>query len=158
MSTTTNYSFYAVPVMWATSISAHFFAAALTKKTNDLPDFDNISPRDFLRKVQGQEKQSAVVRRYLRAEAAQQNGFENLAFFASAVVVGNLARLPASYMNLFSGGYLLSRILYNILYINTDSSAMLSNLRSVVFVGGVVSIATTFIKAGNVFNKFALAT
>ncbi|GAA5827572.1 hypothetical protein JCM5353_001621 [Sporobolomyces roseus] len=150
----TNYSFYAIPAMWMTSIGAHFYAASLTKTSNDLPDFDNVAPRDFLRRVQGQEKQSAVVQRYIRAEAAQQNGFENLAFFSSAVVAGNLARLPTSYLNLFAGGYILSRILFNVLYINTTSAAW-SNLRSVVYVGGVVSIFTTFIKSGNVWNKLA---
>ncbi|GAA6018685.1 hypothetical protein JCM11491_001260 [Sporobolomyces phaffii] len=152
----TNYSFYAVPAMWAVSIAPHFYAAALSEKSNDLPDFDNVSPRDFLRSVQNQEKQSAVVKRYLRAEAAQQNSFEQWAIFAGAVIAGNVARLPVKYMNLFAGGYLLSRILYNILYINTTSASW-SNLRSVVYVGGIASIATTFIKAGNVFNKLPFA-
>ncbi|GAA5914379.1 MAPEG family protein [Sporobolomyces salmoneus] len=157
MSTTTNYSFYAVPAMWVLSITPHFYGALyLTSKSHDLPKFDNVSPRDFLRKVQNQEKQSAVVQKYLRAEAAQQNSFEQWGIFASAVVVGNMARLPTKYMNLFAGGYLLSRALYNILYINTTSKVW-SNLRSVVYVGGVAFIAATFIKAGNVFNKLAFA-
>ncbi|GAA5942538.1 MAPEG family protein [Sporobolomyces koalae] len=154
-SMSTNYSFYAIPAMWATSIGAHFYAAALTKASNDLPDFDNVAPRDFLRRVQNQEKQSEVVKKYIRAEAAQQNGFENWAIFAGAVIAGNLAKLPTSYMNVFSSGYILSRILYNILYINTTSAAW-SNVRSVVYVGGIASLFTTFIKAGNALNRVAL--
>ncbi|GAA5969851.1 hypothetical protein JCM3765_004595 [Sporobolomyces pararoseus] len=156
MSTATNYSFYAVPAMWLASIGPHFYAAYLTKQSNDLPDFDNVSPREFLKKVAGQEKQSEIVRRYLRAEAAQQNGFESWGVFASAVVVGNLARLPVKYMNFFAGGYLLSRIIYNILYIRTTSAAW-SNLRSVVYVAGVGLISTTFVRAGNAFNRLAFA-
>jgi uncharacterized MAPEG superfamily protein len=101
-------------IRWAVSIAPRFFGAALTKSSNDLPEFDNVSPRDFLRKVQNQEKQSPAVQRYLRAEAAQQNGFESWGPFASAIVAGNLARLPVRYMNLFAAGYLLSRILYNV--------------------------------------------
>lgn len=138
--------------MWVLSITPHFYGALyLTSKSHDLPKFDNVSPRDFLRKVQNQEKQSAVrhsvlvyidenfrtddsrklsppllsprrsvpsddqvVQKYLRAEAAQQNSFEQWGIFASAVVVGNMARLPTKYMNLFAGGYLLSRALYNV--------------------------------------------
>lgn len=99
---------------------------------------------------------SQVVQRYLRAEAAQQNSFEQWGVFASAVVAGNLARLPNKYLNVFAGGYLLSRIIYNILYINTTSASW-SNVRSVVYVGGIASIASTFVKAGNALNKLAFA-
>ncbi|GAA5966376.1 hypothetical protein JCM21900_003242 [Sporobolomyces salmonicolor] len=151
----TNYSFYAVPAMWTMGIATHFYAIGLTKASNDLPDFDNVSPREFVNRVRKQEKQSPIVGKYLRAEAAQINTFENLGWFSAAVVAGNIARLPTRYLNLFAGGYLASRLLYTLLYVNTTSAAW-SHLRSVTFVGGVASIMTTFIKAGNVFNKLVL--
>lgn len=90
----------------------------------------------------------------MRAEAAQTNGFENLAFFASAVVAGNLAGLPAQTLNTLSGGYLISRVLYNLIYINNTSEAM-ANTRSVVFVSGVGMIFTLFIKSGNILRERA---
>lgn len=37
--------------------------------------------------------------KYIRAEAAQENGFSNLPFFGVALLAGNLARLPASTLN-----------------------------------------------------------
>jgi uncharacterized MAPEG superfamily protein len=90
----------------------------------------------------------------MRAEAAQMNGFENLAFFASAVVAGNLAGLPAATLNMLSGGYIVSRILYNFIYINNTSQAM-ANTRSIVFASGVGMILTLFIKSGNVLKDRA---
>jgi len=89
-----------------------------------------------------------------RCEGAQTNGFENLGLFASAVVAGNLAGLPAQTLNTLSGTYLASRALYNFIYI-TNTSGAVANLRSVVFVSGVGLCWTLFIKAGNVLKDRA---
>lgn len=53
----------------------------------------------------------------MRAESAQQNGFENLGLFAAAVVIGNVANLSNSTLNTLSGAYLASRVVYNYLYL-----------------------------------------
>lgn len=90
----------------------------------------------------------------MRAEAAQTNGFENLAFFASAVVAANVAGVPTATLNTLSGGYLASRVLYNLIYINNTSEAM-ANARSVVFVSGIGMIFTLFIKSGNLLRERA---
>lgn len=63
-------------------------------------------------------------------------------------MAGNLAHLSPSTLNLLSGGYIASRVLYNIIYITNETPAA-ANARSVVFVGGVVTIMTLFVKAGN---------
>jgi hypothetical protein len=55
--------------------------------------------------------------RYLRAEAANDNGFVGLGFFAAAVVAGNVARLPNAVLNRAVNVYLTSRVAYNLLYI-----------------------------------------
>jgi uncharacterized MAPEG superfamily protein len=68
--------------------------------------------------------------RILRCEGAQTNGFEDLGLFATAVLAGNLAGLPAQTLNALSGGYCLSRIAYNFIYINNTSEAT-ANTRTV---------------------------
>lgn len=88
---------------------------------------------------------------YQRAEAAQQNGFENLGLFAAAIVAGNIAKLPASTLNTSAIVYLVGRIVYNLLYINTES-LKLSNARTVVFLSGIGTIMTLFVKSGNALN------
>ena len=53
---------------------------------------------------------TATKEKIVRAEGAQQNGFENLGLFAAAVVAGNIVRLDNWTLNVLSGGYLLSQL------------------------------------------------
>jgi len=89
--------------------------------------------------------------RILRAEAAQQNGIENIGLFAAAVFAGNVAGIETSTLNWLSGGYLMSRVFYNILYVNNES-AFAANTRSTVYSAGIGLIMTLFIKAGNLLE------
>jgi uncharacterized MAPEG superfamily protein len=88
---TPNYSFYAIPVMWLLSILPHFYAISLSKGK-----FTNTSPRGYLAEIQKKEKKTPTDEQYIRAEACQQNGFENLPFFAAAIVAGNMVSDSAS--------------------------------------------------------------
>jgi uncharacterized MAPEG superfamily protein len=145
----------------------HAYAAAQFKI------FDNCSPRTYaslLEKDQTIDKAVSLLAiliesfsntrlltaeqtkaRILRCESAQTNGFENLGLFATAVLAGNLAGLPAQTLNTLSSGYCLSRIVYNFIYINNTSEAM-ANTRTVVFLAGVGQIFTLFIQSGNVLR------
>lgn len=107
----------------------------------------------------------------VRAEGAQQNGFENIGLFAAAVVIGNVAKLDNWTLNALTAGYLASRVVYNALYITgttdtagkffsgsqldelNDANAFVANGRSVVFLTGVGIIWTLFIKSGNVLRN-----
>lgn len=73
---------------------------------------------EFANKMPPATKQTII-----RAEGAQQNGFENMGLFASAVVIGNVAKLDNWTLNALSGAYLASRVAYNLLYINGRSDA-----------------------------------
>ncbi|KAF7846300.1 hypothetical protein BT93_L4652 [Corymbia citriodora subsp. variegata] len=137
-----NYSLYAIPAAWILSLAPHFYAVQLGK-------FDNRNPRSYTKSLESDQSIDAETKgRIQRAEGAQQNGFENVGLFAAAVVAGNIAKLDNWTLNALTGGYLASRVLYNLLYINntTDGAA---NARSAVFVSGIAMIFTLFIKAGN---------
>lgn len=88
---------------------------------------------------------------YQRAEAAQQNGFENIGLFAAAIVAGNIAKLPVSTLNTSALFYLASRAVYTLLYVKTETLQW-SQLRTVVFLSGIGTIFTLFIKSGNALN------
>ncbi len=77
-----------------------------------------------------------------------------MGFFASAVVAGNLPGLPAETLNTLTGGYLISRLLYNLIYINNTSETM-ANVRSAVYLSGVGMMFTIFIKSGNALRERA---
>ena len=100
MNISTNYSFYAVPAAWLLAIAPHAYAIAVLDKK-----YDNMQPRTNVLKVDSdQTLDKATKARVIRAEGAQQNGFENLGLFAAAVVAGNIAGLPAATLNMLSGG------------------------------------------------------
>ena len=129
------------------SIAPHFYAASLGK-------FDNKSPRTYVKdSSEDQSIDKATKAKITRAEAAQQNGFENIGLFAAAVVIGNVAKLDNQTLNTLSAAYLASRIVYNFAYINGTTDAI-ATLRSVSYLVGVGCIWTSFIKAGNLLvNK-----
>lgn len=146
LATTSNYSFYSIPVAWALAMAPHVYATSLSKT------FDNRSPRTYCNIVENDQTiDKATKEKIIRCEGAQTNGFENLAFFASAVVAGNLAGIPANTLNLLSGGYLLSRIAYTFIYINNTTVAA-GNVRSLAWIAGVAQIFTLFIKSGNLLK------
>lgn len=148
----TNFSFYTIPAAWFLSIIPHQYAIILYSKSAN-KRFDNRHPRSLTSKLEGDQtidkRTKGII---IRAEGAQQNGFENLAFYAAAVTAGNAAGLAPQTLNMLSCAYLATRAVYNLVYINADSAA-LAGLRSVVYTASVGLICAFFVMAGNVMNK-----
>ncbi|BGP19884.1 hypothetical protein JCM10213_008642 [Rhodosporidiobolus nylandii] len=151
MSAVTNYSLYSIPAVWFLGIGVHWQAIFLSKSSKEIPMFDNVAPRDFQAKIRELAKTSKDAAKFLRIEAAQSNIFENIGWFAGAIVAGNVARLPASFLNKVAGAYLASRVLFAVLYANT-SNVKYTPLRSLAYLGSVGLTITTYIKAGNALN------
>ncbi|KAJ8067689.1 hypothetical protein OCU04_003295 [Sclerotinia nivalis] len=147
--TTVNFSLYAIPVAWLFAHACHVYAVSATKS------FDNRSPRDFPKSLESdQSLDKAKKNRICRAHAAGANGLENLGFFASAVVAGNVAGLSHSTLNTLSGGYLISRAVYTFIYINNESQGTAAS-RSLTFLVGIGHICALFIKSGNALRDGA---
>jgi uncharacterized MAPEG superfamily protein len=89
-----------------------------------------------------------------RCEGAQTNGFENIGLFAAAVLAGNFAGLPARTLNLLSGGYVVSRVLYNWIYINSTRPAM-ALARTGMWSVGIGLIMTLLVQSGNALKDRA---
>ncbi|EJT45266.1 hypothetical protein A1Q1_06404 [Trichosporon asahii var. asahii CBS 2479] len=90
--------------------------------------------------------------RFQRAEAANDNGFVSLPFFAAAIVAGNLAKLPNKTLNNVAALYIGSRIAFNMLYIfgTTNASGI---ARSVAWLAGMGGCLSLFVQAGKTFQK-----
>ncbi|KAL7422014.1 hypothetical protein Q5752_003787 [Cryptotrichosporon argae] len=152
LNTANNLSFYAIPAAWTLAIAPHFYAISLFNKERapGTSGFDFSFPRRSIAGVKDAKLSPATQDRYLRAEAANDNGFVNLPLFAAAVVAGNLARLPARALNTAAGIYLVSRAAYNLLYIYGTNNA-LGLARSAAWLTGVVANFYLFAKAGQRF-------
>ncbi|WRT66615.1 uncharacterized protein IL334_003574 [Kwoniella shivajii] len=147
---TNNYSLYAVPAAWIIAFAPHFYAVTVfnSERAPGTPEWDNREPHSNLAKLKEAKLSPNAHGIYTRAEAAQQNGFQNLPLFAAAVLAGNFARLSPSTLNTTAALYLVSRIIYNVVYI-TNTTKSTANVRSVVFVSGVITLMSLFVKAGN---------
>jgi uncharacterized MAPEG superfamily protein len=93
--------------------------------------FDNRNPRDWLAKQEGYRKW---------ANAAQQNSWEALPFFASAVIVNHILGGAGITANLLAIAFVLLRALYIYLYL-TGKQAM----RSLVWLAAVVVNVVMFL-------------
>ncbi|GAA5871688.1 hypothetical protein JCM16303_000832 [Sporobolomyces ruberrimus] len=147
-----NYSFYSIPAVWVVGMSTHWYAVGLTKFSNKLPNFDNTDVRSFQANIAAMDRTDPVVGKYVRAEAATSNTYETLSLFAGAVLGGAVAKLPIRAQHKFAFSYVAIRAVYSLVYVN-GTSYRASNLRSVVWLAGVVSIFNQFIQAGKSFNQ-----
>jgi uncharacterized MAPEG superfamily protein len=143
-----NYSLFAIPISWTLALAPHVYATQLYQRASSR-QFDNRQPRTLTKIVaESQTIDSTTKGRIIRAEMAQQNGFENVGLFAAAVVAGNMAQLDHTWLNVLSFGYVISRVIYNIVYVH-NTTAALAATRTMVFTSGAGMIWTLFIMAGN---------
>ncbi|TGO24625.1 hypothetical protein BPAE_0098g00140 [Botrytis paeoniae] len=134
LDTTRNFSLYSVPAAWLLAHIPHI-------------DYPQSLEAD-------QSIEKAKKNRLRRAHAAASNGYENIGFFASAVVAGNVAGLSHSTLNTLTGAYLISRAVYNFIYINNETQGAAA-ARSLVWLFGIGQIFTLFIKSGNLLTNKA---
>jgi len=145
---TRNFSFYAVPAAWVLSLLPRAYATTLYNNSSS-QKFDTRNPRALKEKLAADQSLTQATKdRIMRAEAAQQNGFENVGLFAAAVVAGNVAGVDNWWLNTLSGVYVASRVLYNVVYINNETEG-LAKVRTGVFLSGVFVIFQLFTMAGN---------
>ncbi|KAF8155926.1 hypothetical protein B0H34DRAFT_676025 [Crassisporium funariophilum] len=109
-------SLYAIPAMWVVSYYPVFAQSFIMNKAGV---WNNVAPRGNIRLLPEKKMISPeLAARLTRMEGAHLNGVENLAFFGLAVLVGNYAGLDDVTLNTACGLYLLTRMIFNYLYIN----------------------------------------
>ncbi len=119
MSSTSNYSVYAIPLYWVFSILPHLYAVNVASHGNP-SKWDNRNPRaSGLKSSLAKNLSPTTYARYERAEAAHYNSLESFPLFAAAVVLGNVARLPAGTLNTFVVGFGVVRAAYSAAYVTT---------------------------------------
>jgi len=150
MSTFANYSFPSIFGMYALSFLPHAYAMSIAFTAGSGLTWDNANPRAMHQQLKDKIPK-AKYDRFLRAEGANSNGFENLPLWAIAVLAGNMARLPNHTLNSHATVYLVTRAIYNVIYISTESNA-LSFFRSAVYLAGIGTIGSLMLQAGSVLG------
>jgi uncharacterized MAPEG superfamily protein len=96
-------------------------------------NFNNKRPREWYQSLEGYRK---------RAWWAQQNSFEALPFFASAVIIAHLAGATASVIDAIAIGFITARLSYATCYL-----ADLHLLRSLSWLLGIACCVALFVIA-----------
>lgn len=143
-----NISLYTVPAAWIICLAPHVYAALLYQVSSKR-NFDNKFPRHLSKNAaECQNVDSATKDRIIRAEMAQANGLESIGVFAAAVVAANMTKVDQDWLNGLSVGYVVSRILYNVIYVN-NTTDLRAWTRSVVWVAGVGMVMALYVLSGN---------
>jgi len=146
--TTRNFSLYTIPAAWVLCLLPHAYATSLYDSSS-AQKADMRNPRGMVASLSSNQSLSQATKdKISRAEAAQQNGFENIGLFAAAVVAGNAAGLDNWWLNVLSVGYVGSRVVYNIVYVG-NTTKRLANVRTGTFLSGIGMIMSMFVMAGN---------
>lgn len=143
-----NLSLYAIPAYYLITLFPHSYAIRTVTRANN-GRWDNANPRSSNWTETLQKTLPAhVYARYERAEAAHKNGMENLPLFATAITLGNLAKLSNGTLNGIAFAYLLSRVVYTFIYINVDKRK-LSFARSATWGVGTMMCLSLIVMAAN---------
>ncbi|KAF8814705.1 hypothetical protein BYT27DRAFT_7205671 [Phlegmacium glaucopus] len=143
-------SIYAIPAMWVVSYYPGFKKGFTMRKAGS---FNNIQPRSNVARLsEKKDVPPELVDRLARMEGAHLNGLENLPFFGLAVLAGNYAGIDNYTLNKVSGLYILTRILYNYIYINQTTQRW-GGLRSIVWIISLGFPSYLFFKAAQLLSE-----
>ncbi|KAK4230902.1 hypothetical protein QBC38DRAFT_514550 [Podospora fimiseda] len=148
-----NFSYYTIPAAFALCLLPGFYAVSLAGKNYDLAN-----PRNLLEtcsKDTSLAQNKPLLNQINRAKAAQANGFETLGLYAAAVVAANsagLAKADLVKLNTLTIGYVISRTIYNFIYIHLQNNRRLAGLRPLAWGVGIYIIVSLFLSAGKLLN------
>lgn len=145
-----NFSYYTIPAAWILAVAPHAYAGLLYKsRSSDPKAVDLTKPRVMLKTLDSDQSVDSTTKdSVIRGEGAHSNGMENLGLFAAGVVAANAAGVETGWLNLLSWGYVGSRVLYNLIYLNNTTDAVAS-ARSVTYFGGIGLCLGLYVSAGN---------
>ncbi|KAK3951692.1 hypothetical protein QBC32DRAFT_343338 [Pseudoneurospora amorphoporcata] len=140
-----NWSLHSIPAAFVLALLPNFYVKFAAGKNYDLTN-----PRkteEHLAKDASISKPQ--LNRILRAKAAADNGLETIGLYAAGVVAANAAKMPVDTLNKLSSFYLVSRLVYNFVYIVLQDNRKFAPVRGLVWLAGLGTIFSFFIKAGN---------
>ncbi|CAO3571796.1 unnamed protein product [Mortierella alpina] len=140
-----NFPLLSLPIAAGLAYAPHFIKALIV--VNATKRWNNINPRGQVEKVESKLSASAAAMAK-RAESAHSNGLETLPIFYGAVLAALHAGIPRDFVSYYSGMFLVTRAMYNVIYIlNTDRITALA--RSTVWGAGIYSCLRLFLAAAS---------
>ncbi|WWD03274.1 hypothetical protein V865_001325 [Kwoniella europaea PYCC6329] len=135
-----NYSLFSVPAGWVVGL---VFSAANSAAPGT---YQNANPGESWNNLDSAPISQQLKRRIKRAVAANNNTHVNLPLFAAGLAAANASHVDSASLHLYSAGFLVSRVAYNLAYILIEEESY-SWFRSIFYWTGVGSCLTLYVKA-----------
>ncbi|KAG0006632.1 hypothetical protein BGZ65_005826 [Modicella reniformis] len=142
-STYPNFPLLSLPIAAGIAYAPHFIRALIV--INATKKWNNVSPRGQLEKVETKMTNAAWAMAK-RAEGAHINGLETLPLFYGAVLAALQAGVAKDTVNFYTGFFLVSRVVYNAVYI-LNTSQFTAAARTTIWTAGIVACLKLFLAA-----------
>ncbi|KAI1340827.1 hypothetical protein F5Y15DRAFT_414548 [Xylariaceae sp. FL0016] len=139
-----NFSLFTVPAAFIILFIPKLYSLIVGGK-----HLDPASPRKYQPAIiDADDLNSKTKARILRAESAFANGLETIAFYASAVLAVNMAGVDPVVSNALAIAYLVTRVVYNVIYVILQQDPRWALARSTTWFAGIGIIFAMFLVAG----------
>ncbi|KAH9261199.1 hypothetical protein BASA81_000903 [Batrachochytrium salamandrivorans] len=132
----------AIPLAWSLAMMPHVVKVLTLVAYRGPLKYDNNIPR-AVNVDEIFQANPALGEFVKRCKSAHDNGWENLPFFSSAVLMAKITGVAAASLNPLVETYLAGRLVYNLVYMANVNPA-LAAVRSVVYFAGVATIFEIF--------------
>ncbi|KAG8988690.1 hypothetical protein FRB94_002999 [Tulasnella sp. JGI-2019a] len=142
-------SLYSIPVLYVVALYPQYVKGFLMKAA--LGGYPNTNPRGNIEKCRKKGISEDIIKKMERAQGAHTNGLETWPVFAISILAANVAGVDHRTTNLFAGGIVVLRIIYNWLYIN-GTTGRIASLRSLNWTVTMIASLVLVVKAANGFK------
>lgn len=143
-----NLTWVGVPLSLLLAALPHWYTIYLAESNKVQGGWSNVNPRFWVQRLIAKSNTTALSpleQKILRGQSCQANAFENVPLFIATLVWANVTKLDAPVINRFVVGYLASRAVFTVLYLNTSTKAN-SFARTAVFQVGIIWIISIWLK------------
>lgn len=143
-----NLSWAGVPLSLLIAALPHWYTIYLAESNRIQGGWSNVNPRFWVQSLIAKStttKLTPLELTILRGQSCQANAFENVPLFVASIVWANFTGLDVKTINRFVVGYLVSRVLFTVLYVKVSGKAE-SFARTAVFQVGIGWIISIWLK------------
>ncbi|WWC94502.1 hypothetical protein V866_001348 [Kwoniella sp. B9012] len=140
-----NYSLFSVPAGWVVGMAPLWYAIGAANSAAP-GTYQNANPGESWNNLDSAPLSQQLRGRIKRAVAANNNTHVNLPLFAAGLAAANASHVDSASLHLYSAGFLVSRVAYNLAYILIEEESY-SWFRSIFYWTGVGSCFALYVKA-----------
>ena len=143
-----NLSWAGAPLSLLLAALPHWYTIYLAESNKVQGGWSNVNPRFWVQRLIAKSnttKLTPLELKILRGQSCQANAFENAPLFVASIIWANYTGLDVETINNFVVGWLVSRAIYTVFYVQISGKAN-SFARTAVFQVGIIWIISIWLK------------